>query len=96
MKQKTADKRKTLAKEISGFIISSKQKQNIMIAFSLLPGMRFRLVGGRADGVGLLQREWKIWGMGSRGVSILHASGLAAVFISHFLIFKNIKISLLG
>ena len=32
----------------------------------------------------------------SRGVCILHASGWAPVFISHFLIFKNIKISHLG
>lgn len=96
MKQKTADKRKTLARETSGFIISSKQKQNITIAFSLLPGNEVRSFGVRAGGVGLWWREWRAWGLGSRGVRILHASGLAAVFISRFLIFKNIKISLLG
>lgn len=90
MKQKTADSRKTLARETSGFIISSKQKQNIKIAISFLPwGTRLRSVGGRAHGVDLLESEWRAWGLGSRRVCILHASGFAAAFISHFEEYKN-------
>lgn len=90
MKQKTADSRKTLARETSGFIISSKQKQNIKIAVSLLPwGTRLRSVGGRAHGVDLLESERRAWGLGSGGVCILHASGFAAVFISHFEEYKS-------
>lgn len=68
MRQKTADKGKSLARETSGFIISSKQKQNRTTASSLMPlGMRSRSAGGRAQGADLLQSGWRAWVLGAHG-----------------------------
>lgn len=50
----------------------------------------------KSHAVDLLGSEWRACGSGSRGVCILHALAVAVVFISHFLIFRNIKISLPG
>lgn len=73
-------------REASGFIISSKQKQNNNDG--LLPHL------GREAEVNWRKSRWGARGLegmgfGVQGVSILHASGLAAIFISPFQEYKN-------
>ena len=88
-RNRTADSRKTLARETSGFIISSKQKQNITIAFSLLPsGLSLRSVGGRTH-------EWTYWkASGAHGVwgpeGVAYCMPWALLPLSFFIL-KNIK-----
>lgn len=97
MRQKTADKGKSLARKTSDLLFQANKSKTERLPLPSCP---------REWGRGQLEEEptertyckggggHGSWG--PTGVCILHASGSAPAFISHFLIFKDITISLLG